>query len=709
MAITGIIAGVLGSLALLLAWLLGDGGLFLLLAMAAVLAAGEYYFRISADRFPLPYLALALSPLLLLKYSSVADFRIRLACFFMLACILFLARRHGSRRPKIALPKATPRRVWCLSFLVLALAAAAFYAQGIHLSGDEPHYIMIAQSIVEDGDFDLKNNLDPKKYSPYMPVEIPFHGSAHTGRHRSFHLPGVSFLLIPFFFLFKLLGGAVPGHLFFRLVAAFINSFFALGLFLVTRNVFGKKETGGFFLFFLLTFPLVFQAVHLFPELPAATLVVFAYICARDKRHYFCAGLLLSAVPWFHLKYSLPIVILSLFIMAWIWLGDPGMRGRLKRLAVFGAAPVLSLGLLLLYSRILYGSFNPSAIEAQFSESSFFTVPMGLRIETLLSFFLDQRDGLLVYAPVFLLIFLVGKKEIRSGIRDFSLLTAMFISYVLLHAFTTSRGGYSPAARPTLFVMWTMAIFLIAYYRQVGEAGKTTFRFLAGLTLFATVWLFYYPHFLYQPVTREVSQRASSLLLFLSSQVTDLSTLFPSFLKKSNAAYLPNPIWLAALALAAALYYARASWRVMAKPFRLILPALTLLLMFAVCFYPHVRLQTRYTAAGLSFYCNSRNFSFDMAKGSFKVLAGQDYDLFIDLKGSAADRLRFILLSDEKISLKVKNGRRTLLKETRAPQNLLSLNLHSLKTLKLGRKTLVHIGIESSCPQRNTFFKMLIQ
>ena len=212
--------------------------------------------------------------------------------------------------------------------------------------------------------------------------------------------------------------------------------------------------------------------------------------------------------------------------------------------------------------------------------------PLGLRIETLLSFFLDQRDGLLVYAPVFLLIFLVAKKEIRGAIRDFHPAGRDVRFLHLLHAFTTSRGGYSPAARPTLFVMWIMVLALYAYYQRTGETGKTLFRFLAGLTVFATAWLFYYPLFLYQPVTREVSQRASSLLVFLSSSAVDLSTFFPSFLKKPNNGYLPNWLWLSALAVALGLYYARASWRPLARPARVVLPVLGLLLMVPVCFSP---------------------------------------------------------------------------------------------------------------------------
>ena len=380
-------ANSLGPLLLLLTWLLGDGGILLLLALGAALAVAEHFYRFSADRLPSPSLVLALAPLLLLHYSSVADFRIRLACFFMLSVILILAPRRPVKPPRFTLATARPWQVWLLSFLALAAAAVVLYSQRIHLSGDEPHYIIVAQSLVEDGDFDLKNNLDPGKYSYLHAGGNPF---PRLGKRRP-----LSFLpsarecrscWFPFFILFKLLNGAVPGHLYFRLVAAFINSFFALGLFLALRRQPGEKEERRLFIFFLVTFPLVFQAVHLFPELPGAALVVFAYLSARDKKRYFTAGLLLAGVPWLHLKYSLPIVFLSLAVLAWIWLETDGVGARLKRLAAFAAAPLASLALLLLYSKVLYGSFSPTAIEAQFAEKSFFAVPIGLRIETLSSF-----------------------------------------------------------------------------------------------------------------------------------------------------------------------------------------------------------------------------------------------------------------------------------------------------------------------------------
>ncbi|MEI6614781.1 MAG: hypothetical protein WCL37_07775, partial [Chrysiogenales bacterium] len=277
--------GTVGLLTLFASWFWGNGGWFLLIAGAIWIIVSEYALQFFKNHFYSPYLWILLTPLLLWHYSSVGDFRSRLACFFMLIYIPILAQRRGGSRIKISLNKVKPWRVWLLSFLVFALAATVFYARNIYLSGDEPHYLMITQSLVEDGDFDLQNNLQNKTYLPYLPVELRFHGTVQNGKYRSFHLPGVSFLLVPFFYLFNLLGGLIPGNLFFRLAAAFINAFFALGFFKILKMAWPEKDNSTFFLFFLFTFPLVFQAIHLFPELPASTLLIFAYLNSRERQH----------------------------------------------------------------------------------------------------------------------------------------------------------------------------------------------------------------------------------------------------------------------------------------------------------------------------------------------------------------------------------------------------------------------------------------
>lgn len=714
-------ANALGPLLLLFTWLRGDGGPLLLVAIVAGLAGGETAFRFLSGRRPTPYMMMGLAPLLLVQYSSVGDFRIRLACFFMLVYVLAAACASLRRSVPASLVSAGFWRLWGLCFLVFALAATALYARDIHLSGDEPHYVMIAQSLAEDGDFDLKNNLEQKTYFRYLPVEIPLHGTVHEGRYRSFHLPGLSFLLLPFYFIFKLLGGLVPGNLFFRLAAAAINAFFALGLFYALKALWPEKDNRSLFLFFLLTFPLVFHAVHLYPELPAATLLIFAYLSSRGQRRgLLLAGTLLAAIPWLHFKYVPAMLVLAGAVAVENWRASGNVRDRARKLAHFLIPPAVGALLLACYSRALYGSFNPTVISP---ERDFFAIPPGPKLETLFSFFLDQRDGLLVYAPLFLLLFLAFKKEIRSRIRDFSLLAAMFLCHVGFHAFTTVRGAYSPATRPTLHVLWIMVIFLIAYYRRAGEMGKVVFRLLAGLTAFATVWFFYYPLFLYQPVTRDVSERGSSLLYFLGSKAVNLTGVFPSFLKKPNSGYLPNLIWLAALAIGFVLYFTRRSRRYTAPlkrdmaPLRRdiaklacrVMPFLSLPLLFLVCFFPHVQLQTRYSAAGLSFYSNSRNFTPGRERDSFKVRAGQDYDLFFDLEGSAARRLELRLINPEHVAVRMRSGRQTLLAENRLPESRITVLLPALKTFSLGKRSLVHVGLESQAGRGTVFFWLEFQ
>lgn len=675
-----------GLSALLASWLVGHGGwLLLALCILALLAAGE---KVRAAAAPW----LLLSPLLLLQYASAADFRVRLACLVVLALVLGLARLPGSAPFPLRLGGWSSGRVWLLSFLAFASVAVVFHARGVQLSGDEPHYLMIAQSLVEDHDFDLRNNIQEKTYFAYLPVEVRFHGAVHGGRYRSFHLPGVSFLLAPFVLLFRLLHGLVPASLYFRLVAALISSFFALGLFRLFRSLWPEDDAGPPFLFFLVTFPLLFHAVHLFPELPAATLLLFAYLLTRPGRpRFLAAGWLLAAIPWLHFKYAVPTAVFVLFALAAIVRSGGGRR---LRDAAFLVLPSLaSVALLALYSRALYGSLDPRVISP---ERGFLAIPLLPKIETLLSFFLDQRDGLLVYAPVLLALFLAGGRETRRSIRDFPMLASIFASYVLFHANTTVRGGYSPAARPTLFVFWIMALFAYAVLRRAGEEGRSAWRFLAGMGAFASVWLLYYPLFLYQPVTREVGQRASSLLLFLGSRVVDLSSLFPSFLKKPNMGYLPDWIWLAALAAGLLLYYSRLLRPWGARAWRLALPLIGLAAILSLCIVPHVHLRTRYETAGLSLFNESRNFSFQKEAGRFQALAGQDYDLYIDLAGSAAGRLHLLLLNPGRAALRVRSGPRTLAAWSRGAETSVSVPLDGLQSFSLGRRRLVHIGLESA-------------
>lgn len=478
---------------------------------------------------------MVLSPVLLIHYSSIWDFQIRMLCFLFFVYI-FNCAMANSQRKFFSLMTANPLRIWLVAFAIFSLSALVNHLQGIHLSGDEPHFLMVSQSIIEDGDFDLKNNEQEQTYKKFIPVKIRTHGIFHKDKLLSYHMPGLSFLLIPFYFLFYIFGPILPPQLYFRLSAACINAFFAMGLFLLLKMKFPKRDITGIWFLFLVTFPLIFHGIHLYPELPAATMMMMGYLFFSKNDNPLLSGLFLSLVPWFHVKYIPPLLVLAFFILYRI-AGSKNLCHCIR----FLLFPVISMVLLFIYSKTLYGSFNPAAI---FPKLDLMSVPMLHRIKTLLAYFLDQRDGLLFYCPILLLL-LVG---LCKQIRDRYVFMGILIVYILGHAMATVRGAHAPAGRPLMFVSWILMLMVADFYfNRINNKPKYRFKLLAGFSIFVVIWLFYHPYFIYQPVFFYTRQKASDLLLFLGSSQMDLSLLFPSFLSASAWKHTANYLWFAVL------------------------------------------------------------------------------------------------------------------------------------------------------------------
>ena len=83
----------------------------------------------------------------------------------------------------------------------LALVATAWALSPRLPGGDEPHYLIITQSLLEDGDLRIENNHQARDYASY------FHGTLnpdflHRGRNEviySIHAPGLPVLVAPLF------------------------------------------------------------------------------------------------------------------------------------------------------------------------------------------------------------------------------------------------------------------------------------------------------------------------------------------------------------------------------------------------------------------------------------------------------------------------------------------------------------------------------
>jgi hypothetical protein len=709
--------GGIGLLTLLFTLIHGSAGRTVIGLCLIIITAFEYLFKFQENKTFNPHLLMLLSPLLLLNYSSIADFRIRILCFIFFIYIFNAAytialrgRRPKPKGIKFSLVNAKPVTIWFTAFLIFAMFSTLIYMQGIHLSGDEPHYLMITQSITEDGDFDLKNNMDEKTYLNYIPIEVRFHGGEINGKYRSFHLPGMSFLLIPFYLLFKLVGGVIPASLYFRLAASVINAFFALVLFYILRMKFTGRDITGIWLLFLCIFPLAFHSVHLYPELPAAALMAAAYFTASSaRRNIVLMGLFPALVPWFHVKYIPPLLVLTAAILYDLLKPFKPFRlnkEKIKRLLLFFLFPAISMILLIIYCKVLYNTYSPTNI---FPKESYWTVPIGLRIKVFFAYFLDQRDGLLFYSPLFFTAFWALRKQLNGKI----LLLGIALSYTAFHAFTSVRGAYSPAGRPLMFISWILIVFVAHfYYNILKEHYMPFYRFsykaLAGFSFFTAIWLFYYPLFMYQPVFAATTERASGMNLFFGGSVIPLWKFFPSFLTSPENSHPATYIWIGLLAAFLAFYYMRPLKRV-EVPIKPKLKEMTALLLFLAfsflyCYYPHVHLlnQNKYTDKNVSFFNNSRNFRYvedGEGKKGFRIKGGNNYDIFIDRKMAVKEKLTFRFTPTDVIDVTVRNGKRKLFQSGKQKISTFTIDVPSLKTLAVGNKWVSHLGIETQAAQ----------
>ena len=86
---------------------------------------------------------------------------------------------------------------------VAGLAAQKLTGTSLFPSGDEPHYLVIAQSLWRDGDLKIENNHERGDYREYYPEDLEPHYLTRgaDGEIYSIHPIGISVILAPVYAL----------------------------------------------------------------------------------------------------------------------------------------------------------------------------------------------------------------------------------------------------------------------------------------------------------------------------------------------------------------------------------------------------------------------------------------------------------------------------------------------------------------------------
>ncbi len=354
-----------------------------------------------------------------------------------------------------------------LVFGVLVLAAARTHVT-VGPEGDEPHYLMVADSLLRDGDLALERDFAEGRYRAFhdAPLEPHYRVRGRGGVIYSLHAVGLSVLILPAWAL----GGYAAVTVFLALVAALVAREVREWVRALTGRD-GLAEAAGWMA--ALSPPLVHYAGLVFTEVPAALALSYGLRRGRDAglgaAGAVSVGLAAAALPWLNVRYA-PLALLVVAHALW---RHPRVR---VAAAVLGPAVVSGVGLLA-YHQALYGFWNPGRVYGRRPEFALSALREGLP-----GLLLDQEFGLLVYAPA-LALAIPGFVFLWRRDRRLAATAGAAVAVVVLTAGTWHmwRGGFNPPARFLVPVVPLLAVAAaLAWDRRGLTAGAAL---LVGWTL----------------------------------------------------------------------------------------------------------------------------------------------------------------------------------------------------------------------------------
>jgi hypothetical protein len=416
--------------------------------------------------------------------------------------------------------------------------------------GDEPHYLVIAQSLLKDGDLRIENNHKQGDYLAYFPGELrPDY--LRRGKDRqiySIHAPGLPALVAPAFAL-----GGYPA------VVVFLSIVAALGCALLWRLALaltGSVAAAWFgWAAATVSTPFFFHAFQVFPDATGAVLAlvgVGALVRLETSADVGetgtgLAGVALAALPWLHTRYAIVAGVLGLAIVLRLVL-----RREWRRALVFALVPAASAAAWLGFFYLVYGVVDPTAPYGGYTQSSLANLPRGLS-----GLLFDQQFGMLPCAPVYALAlagFVPLARRFPRLAVELGVLFAVYVSSAAMYHMWW--GGHSAAARFAVPVLLSLGLPAAAWWLDSPRARPV------GVAALALTGL----------VTASLALTAGGALVFNDrngyarwldwlSTNTDLTGALPTLFRGPRSAFAAQVVVWAVVLLAAARHLRRLSGR----------------------------------------------------------------------------------------------------------------------------------------------------
>jgi hypothetical protein len=373
-------------------------------------------------------------------------------------------------------PRLPGRRTAFALSLAIYLCFGLRSAAAVGPGADEPHYLVITQSLLRDHDLAIENNHLRGDYREYFGGDLrpDFLQRGLNEVIYSIHAPGLPALLVPAY--------AIAGYPGAVVMLCLFGALAALAIFDLAALLTGPATAWIAWAATCLTVPFVPHSWLIFPEMPGALLVawgalwLYAPLPSR-ARTWIWRGAALAVLPWLHTKFVILLAAMVGALLLRLW--------RAPRAAAALVAPAMvSVALWFWSFHVLYGAFDPQIPYGDFPKLYVLAsnIPRGV-----LGLLFDQKFGLLMYAPVYL-VAIGGAWMLLRGRESRLFALALILTVVAFVASSTRMymwwGGSSAPARFLVPILPLLApMVAVAFDGWQSAAARWISAFLLAVSV----------------------------------------------------------------------------------------------------------------------------------------------------------------------------------------------------------------------------------
>ncbi len=326
---------------------------------------------------------------------------------------------------------AGPNLAMCVgvSVMVLYLILLPFVARTWRTTGDEPHYLLAAHSLVTDFDLDLTNNYAQLDYLDfYFSKDIVPQVRLNTRDQQILnHHPGLPVLIAPAYAL----GGRFGVLIFQALLGGLLATItFKLACY-VSQNVTAALLAT---LCVVLSPPLLMYHYLIYPELMAAliTTALLYFILTHHNATFnpaLVVVVMLMVLPWLNRRFVLLSLVMMLLAI-WSW----RTQKRLALLILISTG--LSVAVLIWFNSRLSVPARSDIIFPANGTEIWFRLVRGL------GWLIDQQRGLFIYAPIYIMAIWGLPILIANSLKQRNGHWMIFLPFIISLGVITAAGGF---------------------------------------------------------------------------------------------------------------------------------------------------------------------------------------------------------------------------------------------------------------------------